>query len=555
MSYVRQRDLVARATRFEICAKWPFVPFRHQAAWWAAADGYLLTDEEESPDSVMDYWNPDADPWAKMGYHEMADLPPVVTVDGSQWWLIQLDDKSKVYTRLKKRQRGPAKLLAQLGSFKSGKSSAAGLFVASYARVGKCRIDLVGNEYDTSEPEYDYTVDFTLSERGLNLSDERMVKNIQNGDMFLAVKNGCTYQARSWSVREKLEGKERDAYLFTESYQLPGLLVYNELSQNLDARKGLAIFPSTRKRPWVEELIAQHKSDDPAFDKVFAVWDIDRRQNPYTHSDQQRAYAAATMTQEKFQIHWEGKGAQFVGSCFKYHRGQRQFSPKTHPELFKKPNDTSVIVTDVGEVAAIPENLDPPRWYERTAGVDTGTHYACVSALHDDEGNLYVVGEHVNYRYVSGEIEVLRDVTIPEWAGRIVSFHDILGGNWPYYADWNAQGKHEYHVRGITLRKGERDPELRTEILREHFQHGRIWLAPWLEVLPFELENARFPEKETSTGKFRRISDRDHALDCLEHLAAKRRQAKAPENPAPWGVAERYAGKRLTGETFDPALG
>ena len=64
--------------------------------------------------------------------------------------------------------------------------------------------------------------------------------------------------------------------------------------------------------------------------------------------------------------------------------------------------------------------------------------------------------------------------------------------------------------------------ETRTEILREYFQHNHIFLAPWLQVLPFELENAQWPEEASLSGKFARLKTRDHSLDWLEHICARR---------------------------------
>ena len=74
--------------------------------------------------------------------------------------------------------------------------------------------------------------------------------------------------------------------------------------------------------------------------------------------------------------------------------------------------------------------------------------------------------------------------------------------------------------------------EKRTDTAREYFKQYKVWLAPWLSVLPFELENAKWPAEASAAGKFARIKDRDHTLDCLEHVLSRRPRGN-PEPPPP----------------------
>lgn len=90
------------------------------------------------------------------------------------------------------------------------------------------------------------------------------------------------------------------------------------------------------------------------------------------------------------------------------------------------------------------------------------------------------------------------------------------------WADPNSQFKSELRNYGVTLLPAKVPVETRTEVTREYFEHGRIHLAPWLSVLPFEIENASWPEEASATGKFARVKDRDHTLDPLEHILARR---------------------------------
>ena len=93
------------------------------------------------------------------------------------------------------------------------------------------------------------------------------------------------------------------------------------------------------------------------------------------------------------------------------------------------------------------------------------------------------------------------------------------------WADRNSQFKRELSNQrdfALLLESNLTPLEARTEISREYFQHDKIWLASWLSVLPFELENARWPGEASAAGKFARVKDRDHSLDWMEHVLSKR---------------------------------
>jgi hypothetical protein len=190
---------------------------------------------------------------------------------------------------------------------------------------------------------------------------------------------------------------------------------------------------------------------------------------------------------------------------YAYQRGQRLFTPQTHPELFSPEGQLSI----------------PPGWLI-AGGADTGTFMSSLIAAFSPEGDAFFLDEFPNYSYKSSRIE-LGSETIPEWTKRVASRADALGMRpISFQADSNSQFKREVLHYGMHLEPNKVSPEARTEIAREYFQHDKIWLAPWLTVLPFELENACWPEDATSAGKFSRIKDRDHTLDCFEHLLSKR---------------------------------
>ena len=107
-------------------------------------------------------------------------------------------------------------------------------------------------------------------------------------------------------------------------------------------------------------------------------------------------------------------------------------------------------------------------------------------------------------------------------------------------ADWNSQYKGEYkNVMGVQLGKGEKNPGLRTERSREFFLDKRAWFAPWMVILPWEIERARYPDGVK--GSPERISDNDHHLDPAEHCCAivARKTADEVDVPLPENLIDR----------------
>ncbi len=165
-----------------------------------------------------------------------------------------------------------------------------------------------------------------------------------------------------------------------------------------------------------------------------------------------------------------------------------------------------------------------PGWKLLAAG-DTGTYMSMVFILFPpDAHDAFVVEEFPNYRYIGGEIELLGD-SIPEWSrGVMGAFRQYCPGvtKLKGWCDENSQFKTELKNYSIILRGNPRKLELRVEIAREYFQHKRIFLAPWLSVLPYEIEHAVWPDDTNSAGRFEREKENDHTLDCLEHILSRR---------------------------------
>ncbi len=180
-----------------------------------------------------------------------------------------------------------------------------------------------------------------------------------------------------------------------------------------------------------------------------------------------------------------------------------------------------------------PDNLAriPPEW-DLIAACDTGTYMsAMIAAVCPDPYALFFLCEMCNYRYVSNEIELL-GLSVPEWARWVHAEYNRYRPNTTrvsLWADPNSQFKAELLHYGLVLRPNFRQLELRVEIGREYLQSRdpeRCFLAPWLTILPYELEHAEWPDETTSAGKFVRIKRDDHTLDCFEHVCSRRPRSK-----------------------------
>ena len=213
------RDQLVSLFRERVCERMEITPFLHQRHVWAATEGLELT-------GIMD--------------------PDGVPVKGN--------DGSIINIGVREREAGRARFVADLGAFKIGKSFGAALWASGFAAVPDSRVSLVGLEYSICEPEFNYLCDFLLSQQGMNLKPKTLTNRPRQGDMFLELQNGSRFEAKSWERKDSLKGKEIDAYLYCEAYQLPGIECFTSFSQNLRARRGYAYFATTPDRPWIKLL-------------------------------------------------------------------------------------------------------------------------------------------------------------------------------------------------------------------------------------------------------------------------------------------------------------
>ena len=171
-----------------------------------------------------------------------------------------------------------------------------------------------------------------------------------------------------------------------------------------------------------------------------------------------------------------------------------------------------------------PDDLQIPSDWEIVAGADTGAYMSgLIGAIPPiDEPPLYILEEFPNYHYVGGQIELL-GITVREWMA-------LFGARLRHYSqtdtvfawvDRNTTFVSEVG-EGLGFARNFVHLELRTEITREYFAQDRIRMAPWLTVLPYELEYAAWPDANTTAKRYTRKKVKDHTLDCLEHICSQR---------------------------------
>jgi hypothetical protein len=480
------RDRLMTEFRAFLCRKTGFIPFEHQAAWWATTDGYELTEVAVDPDGT----EPSCE--------------------------VRLPDGAVVTRQLVPRVHGRAKVVAELGAYKSGKSAGAGMWAAAFAAVPNALVYLVGNEYDMTAPEFDYLLEALCSERGLNQGYTSLQNRPKDGRLWLELENGARFEARSWERSESLKGKEVDAYIYCEAYQLPGIECFTSVAQNLRVRQGYAVFPTTPDRPWVQ-IFHDHGHGHRDFPTWVCKCGIPAMVNPYSFDQDAMTRDEKLLTREQFSIAYLGKLGEYVGRVYNYQRGDRQLSLTSHPRLWLHRE-----TTPSRELCRIPGD------WRIELGADTGTYCAAVVVAIDPSGTAFVVDELTNYRYVANTPELDAESSILRWCAEFKA----MAARWKTrpiaWVDSNSQFKQECLHHGVHLLANKRGREVRTEAARQYFQHEQIYLAPWLSMLPYEVENAQWPDHTTAAGKYERYKVNDHVLDCLEHVLSRHPRATMP---------------------------
>lgn len=304
LSNARRHQLAAEYRR-KVWAKYGIVPFPHQAQWICAGEGYDLLDRAPN--------------------------------EAERFELVMLDDESIEPRALAPRANGAAHVLIDLAGFKGGKSFGAAMWMCGYAALPDAQVDIIGLQYETSDPEIHYLAEFLLSEKGMGLKGQHR-NNAKDGAVWVKLDDGAVFIARSWVAANKadsLKGKTRDCYAYSEAYQLPGLHVYSRVAQNLRERDGHAIFPTTPDRAWVKQLHDKGHGEDPYW---YCVCGIDASCNPFTFDqaarDRDDPTKGGLMTKERFKIAWQGRVNRHIGAVYDYEKEPCMLTPQNYPHLW-----------------------------------------------------------------------------------------------------------------------------------------------------------------------------------------------------------------------------
>jgi hypothetical protein len=346
---LQQRDAYVAAFRRRVYDTTGYLEFPHQADVRLASEGLTLLPAIPQPGQSHVQVLVPSD---QLGVHDM----PIrqLTVNEIPCAVVE--------RAVIPRPGGPAHVLADLASYKAGKSYGVAHWAAGFAIVPGAKVHLIGLEYSTSEPEFEYLAEALLSERGMNMHATKYQKDTRGGRMIIVLRTGASYEVKSWDNKESLKGKKITCYLFTEAYMLPGLEVYTTTSQNLRELQGFAYFSSTPDRPWVQIFHDQGHGKDPDW---HCTCGVDGTANPFTFNlrailrdapsldllpatvralaKRRGLDAGGLMTRERFMIAWLGMLGKFSGRVYDYQRGSRQFTPADYPELFDEDKLRSLI--------------------------------------------------------------------------------------------------------------------------------------------------------------------------------------------------------------------
>jgi hypothetical protein len=358
------RDLLVRLFRQDVYHRSGFIEFPPQAAFRLATEGWELTEEVVEAPLVEP---PPFDPRkVTPADHAIVAKPvkvmvPSIPSDPQAFQVGETDN----WARYEWRQALPrlidgtiAHRAAMLAAFKNGKSKNIGMWLTGFACLPGATIDLVGLEYGTSEYEFNYLIEALLSGKNAPVkSYEHLYNDVHSGRMYLELKNGCSYQVRSYKNKDRLRGGQITCYAFNEIYQLPGLEVYTGHAQNLRVEKGFSVFTSTPDKPWVKVLHSRGHGRNPDW---FCVCDNNALVNPFSFDlkgmiDDLPDWSVlasfapallpmakavgiepgALMSIEKFKISWLGQMGGFVGRVYNFSLPAITVTPRTHPGLFK----------------------------------------------------------------------------------------------------------------------------------------------------------------------------------------------------------------------------
>ena len=204
-------------------------------------------------------------------------------------------------------------------------------------------------------------------------------------------------------------------------------------------------------------------------------------------------------------------------------------------------------------------NLRLPATTSFFLGAQIGRFSSAVIAALIPGYPVLILEEIPNYHYVGdGEIE-LAGLTTVEWGELVVRTWREFAGPHSAAAAWvDPDTEFSKEMRRCKLRLKRNvghGPELRLEVTREYFHDNKIFLAPWLKILPSELARAAWPPEASSAYKVRETG-KDFTLSALEQVISRRPEARAivTERKPHW-IQQRIAANGGPTERLDAHLG
>lgn len=189
-----------------------------------------------------------------------------------------------------------------------------------------------------------------------------------------------------------------------------------------------------------------------------------------------------------------------------------------------------------------------------------GRFYSAVVLAAIPEYPVLVVAEIPNYHYAGdGEIE-LAGMTPVEWAESVVREFRSFAGKDARCSAWvDPDTEYDPDVRRrsklYVKPNMKRGPELRTSITREYFQDNRVFLMPWLKILPYELGRARWPDEVAKSYQVRAV-DHDYTLASLEQAISRRpKGTEVVAQKATSFLEQLRVSRNIQARKFDPHLG
>lgn len=415
------------------------------------------------------------------------------------------------------------------GARRIGKSHTAGLDAFPEVLKEGTRGWIVGPNYETSEKEFRYILDFLrryIKKQGLDIRKFTIHDNFKNGNLYIKTPWNSEVTGKSASNKVSLVGEELDWVIMSEAAQQDGDTWRKYVLPTLTTRKGRAIFPTTPDSAgeWLYDLEIKAEGN-PNWEIFHAPqWSV-------PHIDKEEIeIARSQMSKDEFEEQIGGEWRFFSGRVY------NNFSKEKH----------------------IIEPFKIPETWQVYAGLDFGLRDATVMlyTARSPLGDYYVFHEYYK-----------NNISTQDHCHSILQFERTLSNRiMARIADYHALGRQlmlDWQHNGIRTIpcvndvSGKRDRllsmfEPREMRLPYHIAESgvndkgtypRVFVMRNCEALIHELMWLRWKETSRKEGSAGDTLGEDHAINALEYLihyatdgeyTARRRSLFKPRQQS-WG--------------------